>query len=92
MIYAVASVSHVALGETTAMARVVIVALSAAALGASGCALAIALRQPRETTLDAFWRTVAAAGAVLAMIAIIWQTLPAFAPIDRPTLILESGT
>lgn len=81
-IYATSSVSHLAVGATNTTARIVTLAATLACLGASFWVLAAALRQRQADDLSLFWRAVAAAGAALAIIAIIWQTLPALAPIE----------
>jgi hypothetical protein len=85
-IYAVTSIWYIAAGATDATARIVIVSLSAAALVATGFVTVVALRQPRHDSIDSFLRTVAAVGAILAAIAVTWQTLPALAPIEGTAL------
>lgn len=82
LIYAAASIFHVVRGEPDAAARIVTLVITALCFGGSGFVLAAALRQPRAEPLDRFWRIVAATGAILAMIAIFWQTLPALIPIE----------
>lgn len=85
-IYAVTSVSYVAIGATNTIARIVVVALSALCL--LGCLWVgiAAFRRPQSEGLERLWRTVAISGAVLAAIAIVWQTLPVFAPIEGTAL------
>lgn len=80
--YAVVSVSHQVTGATSQVARVVAVGVTLLCLGACAWVLASALRRSHSDPLDAFWRTIAAAGAILAAIAIVWQTLPTLAPLD----------
>jgi hypothetical protein len=81
-IYLATSASQVAVGATSGATRVAIIALSIGA-GAGAILLAMhAWRRPHAEAQDAFWRTVSLAGAVLAIVAIIWQTLPVLAPIE----------
>jgi hypothetical protein len=81
-IYAVASVAVQLNGTASFMARIVILGLSAAAIAACIFVFFAARRQRRGEPLADFFRTIAGAGAVLALIAIVWQTLPALAPIE----------
>jgi hypothetical protein len=77
-IYLVASISVVATGETNFLARALIIGSGIAA--AAGCAvLFVSSRDRRDES--AFFRAVSRAGAALAGVAVIWQTLPALAPI-----------
>lgn len=81
-IYIATSASQVAIGATSGVTRIAIIALS---IGAAGAALLLAMhasRRPHADPQDAFWRTVSLAGAVLAIVAIVWQTLPLFAPLE----------
>lgn len=89
-IYAVASVSDVAIGFTGLTARIIVLIATATCLGACVWVLTIALRQPQGDALSAFWRTVAATGAILAAIAICWQTLPALAPLEETAPLSSS--
>lgn len=82
VIYAATSASEVIPNFTAAIARAAILMVTVLCLIACAWVLRSALRQPHSEALTAFWRTVAATGAVLAIIAIIWQTLPAVAPLD----------
>lgn len=81
-IYAISSVSYVAAGATTGAARAAIAFASAVCLISATALLVVVVRRPPAGAFDAFWRTIAATGALLAIVAIIWQTLPAFAPIE----------
>jgi cytochrome c biogenesis protein CcdA len=81
VIYAIASISMVGAGETTPAARVAILVAGIVAAIAAALMLIAALRAPRNEALGAFWRNVAALGALIALVAIVWQTLPALAPI-----------
>jgi len=81
-IYAVTSISYVVAGATTAEARLVVVALSLAGLGGCAGVLLLGLREDNRDELAQFWRAVATAGLVVAAVAILWQTLPALAPIE----------
>jgi hypothetical protein len=85
-IYATASVSHVIAGATGGDTRSFIVVISMVCVGACAWLITSALRRPPADALGAFWRNVAAAGAVLAIIAITWQTLPALAPLDEQNI------
>lgn len=76
-IYAIASISTEAFGMTTSLARFLIFAAGLVALIATGLVLLKALRPPHTEPFDTFLRTVSLAGALIAGIAIIWQTLPA---------------
>lgn len=78
-VYAAASVSALGDDAIRDAARIAISLLTIGALAACGFALALALRQSRS---EGFWRTVAIAGAVFAIVAILWQTLPALMPLD----------
>lgn len=81
LIYAINSISIQSAGESTLLARGLIAA--SGAVGVLGClyVLARARRLPRQEEFDRFSRLVAAAGALLGAIAIVWQSLPALAPI-----------
>jgi hypothetical protein len=81
-IYAVTSVSHVATGATNLIARIVVISISAICVVACGWIVMISLRRPPSDGLEAFWRTIALTGAILAAIAVVWQTLPVFAPFE----------
>lgn len=79
LIYAIASLSVVAAGETTAAARV---AIGASGLGAAlACAVLAwrALKAGAQDELGRFMRMVGGVGAIIGLIAVIWQTLPALA-------------
>lgn len=76
-IYIVASISDLQAGEATPIARVVIGASGAAAAVAALLLLRAAIRARAGEPLETFWRSVSALGAVIALIAILWQTLPA---------------
>ncbi|HET9229937.1 MAG TPA: hypothetical protein VFO00_01535 [Vitreimonas sp.] len=80
-IYAVASISVQAIGDTGLLVRMLIAGSGVAAAGAALFVLWLAWRLKVEEPLDQFWRIVSAAGAVLGAIAVVWQSLPAFAPI-----------
>lgn len=80
-IYAIASISDVSAGETTAAARAAILISGAIAASATALLLVLALRSSRHDELGAFWRSVAALGALISFFAIVWQSLPALAPI-----------
>lgn len=77
LVYAIASISEVAAGETTLTARALI-GLSGG-LAATGClgVLFLGLRHRGGEAVDAFWRTVSATGAALGFVGVLWQTLPA---------------
>jgi hypothetical protein len=74
-IYAIASAAHVAIGEVPLLARVIIAGLSIAALLVVLFVLWRARRASAEG-FDRFWNDIAACGALLAIFAVIWQTLP----------------
>ncbi|HYD74243.1 MAG TPA: hypothetical protein VEF55_13985, partial [Candidatus Binatia bacterium] len=80
-IYAVASISVQATGETGSLARALIGVSGLIGVLAALAVLWAACRMKTEEPFDRFWRAVSAAGAVFAAIAVVWQTLPAFAPI-----------
>lgn len=80
--YAIASISFEVAGKTTLAARALLMVAGAAAAIACVLLCRAALRMPRQTPLDAFWRTVSLAGAVIALIAVVWQTLPAIAALE----------
>lgn len=77
VIYAATSASEVIPSFTVAVARAAVLIVTALCLIACAWVLRSALRGPHSEALTAFWRTVAATGSVLAIIAIAWQTLPA---------------
>lgn len=68
-------------GETHLFARVLIVGSGGVAIVAALLVLRFARRMTMEEPIDQFWRAVAAAGAIFGVIAVAWQSLPAFAPI-----------
>lgn len=80
-IYALASLSVVTDGEATQTARAAIIAVGVVLALAAGGLLWFASRLHGEEPLDQFWRLVSALGALIALVAIVWQTLPALAPI-----------
>lgn len=80
LIYAISSVSVQIAGETTMLARALIVGSGVLGVLAAAVVLLLALRLPEEP-VAAFWRNVSALGAILSAIAIVWQSLPAVAPI-----------
>jgi hypothetical protein len=80
-VYAIASVSVVIAGETNFEARALIVSAGALAALAAMMLIVAAWRMPRDEPIDAFWRVVALAGATIGLVAVVWQTLPALAPI-----------
>lgn len=82
IIYAATSASEVVPSFTVSIARIAILIATALCLIACAWVLRSALRQTHTDALTAFWRTVTATGAIFAIIAIIWQTLPAIAPLD----------
>ena len=81
-IYIATSASHVAVGSTSGVTRIAIIALSVGAVAAALLLATHAWRRPHADAQNAFWRTISLAGALLAIIAIIWQTLPVLAPIE----------
>lgn len=81
LIYAIASISIQASGETGMLARALVVGSTVVAVFAAIGVLLLAWRRQGEEPFDRFFRAVSAAGAVLAAIAICWQTLPVLAPI-----------
>lgn len=80
LIYAISSISVQIAGETTFLARLLILGAGALGVLASVMVLFVALRLPAEP-LSVFWKNVSSLGAILAAIAIIWQSMPAIAPI-----------
>lgn len=80
-IYAISSISVQIAGDTVAAARALIVASGALAALTAVALMLLAARSSQATMLDRFWRTVSGAGALIAAIAVVWQTLPALAPI-----------
>jgi hypothetical protein len=85
-IYLTSSVSYVATGANSTAARIVIIGLSAVAVAAAAWLAVHAVRRPRNDIETSFWRTVTSAGAILALVAIIWQTLPVIASIEGTVL------
>ena len=81
IIYAIASVSEQIAGGAGVLARALILVAGGAGVAAALFVLAAARRFDAEDPLQRFWRMVSAAGAILAIIAMLWQTLPALAPI-----------
>lgn len=80
-IYFIASLAEQLSGETGLIARALILAAGGVAIIAALLVLASARRLSTQNALDRFWRLIAQAGAVLAIIAVLWQSLPALAPI-----------
>ncbi len=77
-IYFVASVSEVVAGETSFPARALIVVSGIAAAICNLLLLFRTRRLPGVEPLEIFWRSVTATGAAISIIAIVWQSLPAF--------------
>jgi hypothetical protein len=75
-LYFIASVSEQAYGETTFVARVLIVL---AGVGAAGALVAILLKRDQSEfdQMPGFARAITRGGAALALFAVILQTLPA---------------
>lgn len=76
-IYATASISVQLAGGATVPARLVIALAGLLAAIAAALLAHAAWRRTSQTPFDAFERAVALAGAAIALIAIVWQTLPA---------------
>jgi hypothetical protein len=76
-IYLLTSAAYLG-GRTPDVATfIAVVGLSALAIAAAGV-LALRAARPREDE-PSFWRAIALAGSILAIIVIIWQTLPVIA-------------
>ncbi len=80
-IYLTASIAEQISGDTGALARTLMLAASSAAIVAALWIIAVARRLDANAPLDRFWRLVSQAGAILAIVAVIWQSLPALAPL-----------
>ncbi|HYD87177.1 MAG TPA: hypothetical protein VEA80_06870 [Vitreimonas sp.] len=78
LIYAVASISIQAVGESTPLARGLIGGSGLAFVGVLAL-LCLSLRRG-EDEVDRFWRSASIAGAVIGIVAILWQSLPALLP------------
>ena len=76
-IYIVASASVLISGAATPFARNLIAGSGLLAAFAASLLIIANLRDGGEDALNAFWRTVSAFGALVAAIAILWQSLPA---------------
>lgn len=81
LIYAISSISVQATGETTSLARALIIGSAVVAELLLVSVVVGAWRLSSEGALGVFWKNVSALGALIAAIAIVWQSLPAMAPI-----------
>jgi hypothetical protein len=76
-IYLITSAAYVGAHSPGGATRVAVGVLSVVAIAAASLLILRAARS-REAN-HAFWRAIAIAGSVLAIIAILWQTLPVLA-------------
>jgi hypothetical protein len=76
-IYLLTSAAYVGGRTPDVTTFIVVVVISALAIAAAGL-LALRAARTREDE-PGFWRAIALAGSILAIIAIIWQTLPVVA-------------
>lgn len=80
-VYFIASVSVLLAGQTTLPARLAILGCSLAATGAASAFVLWCGRSGKTRALGPFWRSAGIAGGAIALAAVVWQTLPALAPL-----------